>query len=233
MILKQFISNLHFREWRNWQLASAEFSIQAYVPSLWQEFCIELPELIEKSVEKRQAEHLAGRYLVKELQRQLDIHQATISNAADRSPIWPQGSSGSISHSRGSVWAGLSQNAEMSLGLDVEQFFTEKQVRELGGQLLSNEEMQWLRNQSLPLSLAYALAFAGKESLYKALYPDCQQLKEFTAAQVIGVSSTQIELRLTEDWSSNWSAGQSIIMDYWQSDEMVWVACEVTRRSRA
>ncbi len=158
------------------------------------------------------------------------LPQAAIVSAPDRSPVWPAGSSGSISHSQGFVWAGLSRQEDKSLGLDVEQLFSAEQVRELGSQLLSSDEQRWLHSQPYPETLLYSLAFAGKEALYKALYPDCQKVKAFTAARVSAISSSQLELCLTENWSAQWPAGQCITLDYWCHSGMVWLACEVQKR---
>lgn len=197
---------------------------------MWQQAGIALPAGVAKAVPKRQAEYLAGRYLVRQLQCKLMLAQTAVVNASDRSPVWPAGSSGSISHSQGIVWAGLSSQVDMSLGLDVEQLFNATQVQELGSQLLSPDEKRWLQSQPYPETLMYSLAFAAKEALYKALYPDCQKIKEFTAARVSAISASQLELCLTENWSAQWSAGQCITLDYWCNSGMVWLACEVKKR---
>jgi enterobactin synthetase component D len=199
---------------------------------LWQQSGIDLPANIAKAVPKRQAEYLAGRYLVRQLQSRLMLPQTAVISALDRSPVWPAGSSGSISHSHGAVWAGLSPQTGISLGLDVEQVFSDAQLCECADQILSQEEQYWLNKQPFSLPLMHTLAFAAKEALYKALYPDCQQIKEFTAAGVSAISPTRIELCLTEDWSPEWSAGQCISLDYWHHSGKVWVACEVIRRTQ-
>ena len=107
-------------------LALSPFSVETFNIDLFKQTNILLPDVIERSVHKRQSEYFAGRYLSKILMSVV-INQPpqNILSGEDRAPIWPSGISGSISHSNNTVGAivGLEQNISI-VGLDIENILT-------------------------------------------------------------------------------------------------------------
>jgi enterobactin synthetase component D len=101
--------------------------------------------------------------------------------------------------------------------------------------ILSSTERDWcvqfLASQSGSLifteSQLFTLIFAAKEALYKALYPDCRLIMEFSAAAVLLVTANQILMALTCDWSPHWSVGSELWLDYQIEPDLVQVQTEV------
>ncbi len=225
-------------QWRNWTVCRARFGALLQATNLQQlavDYGIELPVQIRQAVPKRQAEYLAARLLLQRLQQQLGLDPLQILPAADRSPIWPVGLQGSVSHSGGSVLVGLGNKAGLRLGVDLEHWLTETQYQELAPAILSMQEQQWCQreNSQMALPQQLTLIFAAKEALYKALYPDCRQIMEFSAARVLAITAGQILLQLTEDWSAGWCAGTEIWLDYQMDAYGVQLLTEVSSRTNA
>ncbi|MDZ7871495.1 MAG: hypothetical protein U5L02_20265 [Rheinheimera sp.] len=69
------------QQWRNWTLCKASFGPLLQATNLRQlavDYGIELPAQIGQSVPKRQAEYLAARLLLRQLQQQLGLRPAQI-----------------------------------------------------------------------------------------------------------------------------------------------------------
>jgi len=230
--------NLQQWQWRSWSLCKAGFAPLLQVPDLpllAADYSIEWPAQIVQAVPKRQAEYLAARLLLRRLQQQLGLTPAQILPGADRSPLWPAGQQGSVSHSGDSVLVGLGNSVGLRLGVDLEQWLTAAQYQELAPAILSAAEQQWClrNNDNMASSQQLTLIFAAKEALYKALYPDCRQIMEFSAARVLAITPSQILLQLTQDWSAEWAAGNEIWLEYQTSPHGVQVLTEVSSRTAA
>jgi enterobactin synthetase component D len=72
------------------QLAADDFQRAGIVPSA----------SLQRSVAKRQAEYLAGRVCARAALQRLDGRDYVPGTHEDRSPVWPAGIHGSITHSR-------------------------------------------------------------------------------------------------------------------------------------
>ncbi len=230
--------NLQQWQWRNWHLCKAGFSplLQGMdLPQLAADCAIELPPQITQAVQKRQAEYLAGRILLRRLQQQAAFAPEQILPCADRSPAWPAGQQGSISHSGDIILVGLGNSCGQFLGIDLERWLTTAQYQQLAPAILSAQEQQWCQREHCHMTLAQQLTliFAAKEALYKALYPDCRQIMEFSAARVVALTPAQILLQLTQDWSAVWCAGTEIWLDYQMDTNGVQVLTEVSSRTTA
>lgn len=232
----QMFHNLQQWQWRGWHLCKAGFAPLLAGMDLHQlaaDYAIELPLQIAQAVPKRQAEYLAARLLLRRLQQQLGRTPVQILPGADRSPGWPAGLQGSVSHSDALVLVGLGNSDGRRLGVDLEQWLTAVQYQELAPAILSADEQLWCQreNSKMPLSQQLTLIFAAKEALYKALYPDCRQIMEFSAARVLAITPAQILLQLTQDWSADWGAGNEIWLDYQMDTNGVQVLTEVSSRT--
>jgi len=224
--------------WHRWLLCRAQFEPQPNPILQASRQQILLPAEVCRAVPKRQSEYLAGRLLLRQLQLELGLSTAQILPAADRSPQWPAGQQGSLSHSAGQLLAGMSAKSGYRLGVDLEQWLTQTQYTELASAILSTAELKWFQQDNLQQQglthwsepKLLTLIFAAKEALFKALYPDCQVIMEFSAAKVRMVTSRQILLQLTTDWSTQWCAGSEIWLDYQAETNLVQVVTEVKSR---
>lgn len=139
-----------------------------------------LPEeraLVEAAVASRRFEFSSARCLARRLLTDLGAKQQPLLPNADRSPIWPQGVIGSLSHSRrfcatavarpeSHVAAGL-----LGIGVDLEDM---RPLRTpLFAELLTERELQQLDpHASQEQQANHVLAtFSIKEAVYKAMSP--------------------------------------------------------------
>jgi len=128
----------------------------------------------------RESEFLAGRACAQAALHPLGV-DATVGRHPDRSPIWPQGTVGSISHCQHlAVAAAASQASLLGLGVDVEEaadlaaelrtiLFTAKELAMLTG---SNDDR-----------LA-GILFSLKESAFKCWYPTSRTFLDYTDVEV-------------------------------------------------
>lgn len=191
--------------------AVANFDVTQYQPDGFRQCNIVFPAEIQVSVPSRQAEYLAGRLLVRYLQHYSGLTVLPLLALADRCPRWPLGQIGSLSHSDGQVFAALQSAARAGqsvLGVDVECAWQPTQQQLLGTEFLSGAELSVGRAAGLTDNALQTLVFSAKESLYKALYPQCRRLMSFSAAELVWVNDRQFVLRLTQPWSERWRQGE-------------------------
>ncbi|HCV38906.1 MAG TPA: 4'-phosphopantetheinyl transferase [Pseudomonas sp.] len=181
-------------------LAADDFQRVGIVPS---------PSL-QRSVAKRQAEYLAGRVCARAALQRLDGRDYVPGTHEDRSPIWPTGIHGSITHGKG--WAAAVVAAEgacRSLGLDQEALLDDQRAERLMGEILTPAERERLAPGQLGLTVT--LTFSLKESLFKALYPLTRQRFYFEHAEVLAWSADGLaRLRLLTDLSPQWRHGAEV-----------------------
>lgn len=154
-----------------------------------------LPHALSRAVPKRQAEYLAGRYCAALALRRLGADEQ-VGIRPDRSPRWPDGCIGSISHCEGHALAVVARATDYrSLGVDLEDQLDDETSEQVGGMVLSPEEWLhqppgWTRNRFL------TLAFSAKEALYKAIYPLCGRVLEFQDACLLAMEAGVATLSL-------------------------------------
>ncbi len=133
---------------------------------------IPLPATLKTAVAKRKAEYLAGRWCARTGLQGFGVTGIPGVNE-DRSPRWPEGMIGSITHSHG-IAEVLVANAGLwlTVGLETEQWVNPERASRLEKELFTDYERQQL-NLMTPLQRAnrLTLIFSAKESLFKALYP--------------------------------------------------------------
>jgi len=132
---------------------------------------VELPPRLARSVPKRVREYTAGRYLARQALTSLGVSGEVGANE-DRSPLWPAGIVGSISHTDQRAWVALARAEDVaSIGIDVEESITEKTARSIAARIFDGQEQALLESRGLGFCQALTIAFSVKESLYKCQYP--------------------------------------------------------------
>ena len=145
-----------------------------------------LPEearAIARAVDKRRAEFTAGRTAARLAMQRLGLMAQSVPSAPDRSPVWPAGLTGSISHAAGFCAVVLSRNAGAPLGLDIED--PAPLDAELWPLVLTPAELTRLKD--LPPEARGAAAkriFGIKEAAYKAQFPLTGAVIGFQALEV-------------------------------------------------
>ena len=125
--------------------------------------------LVERAVETRRMEFARGRSCARRAMAVLGVRSSPILAREDRSPIWPAGVVGSISHCRNYCCAAVARaDAWAAVGLDAE--LLQPLELDLEQQILVEDERRGL--ERLPDGLPWAcVAFSIKEAIYKAWQP--------------------------------------------------------------
>lgn len=140
--------------------------------------------LVEKAVAARQCEFAQGRVLAHRLLENLGVADAPLLRDADRVPLWPAGTLGSISHTRGLCAVAVARTREVeALGLDVE--LATPLSAELRRRVCTGVERRWLeaRGEAEAGALGKAL-FSVKECVYKACFPRLRERWGFQELEV-------------------------------------------------
>ena len=170
---------------------------------------VPLPTQLLNAVARRQATYRAGRLAAARALMAAGFRgPALIGQGDDGLPVWPAGWTGSISHTD-RLAAAIVAAVPVVAGLDLEQVMTADAAAEIVAEIAPELAGTAL---DLPPAIAVTLAFSAKEALYKALFPETRQFREFTAARVdwpggAGTMPLSARLTLTEDWGPAWPCG--------------------------
>lgn len=192
------------------QLVSCAFEPAKLAADDFQRAGIEQSASLQRSVAKRRAEYLAGRVCARAALQQLDGRDYVPGSHEDRSPIWPTGIHGSITHGKG--WAAAVVAADgrcKGLGLDQESLLDDERAERLAQEILTPAELERLDRSQFGLTVT--LTFSLKESLFKTLYPLTKQRFYFEHAEVLEWSADGLaRLRLLTELSPEWQPGVEI-----------------------
>jgi len=145
--------------------------------------------------EKRQREFLLGRRCASQLLIEQGVFQPVEVNQ-DRSPAWPDGMAGSISHSDGwTIAAVASAEVASSLGVDTEPFMLSETAQLIASDVATADEIELVKAQGLDATSALTLIFSAKESFYKCWYPVTKQFLEFHDVAVVSMTDACLVLR--------------------------------------
>lgn len=101
-----------------------------------------------------------------------DYRISVVGKNPDRSPCWPAGFVGSISHSDNWVLAAAAKSSDyQSLGIDSEIMVAERLAKDLQPNIGTPSEWKLLDDAGIKLTSAFTLLFSAKESFYKCWYP--------------------------------------------------------------
>jgi 4'-phosphopantetheinyl transferase EntD len=129
---------------------------------------------------KRIAEFSAGRLCARRALAELGVTRFALATNADRTPAWPPGIVGSISHTDGYCCAVVAQIAAVrSIGVDVERLGrVEPEIDRL---IFTAGEMAFLATlNDADRHRAATIIFSAKEAFYKCQYPLTRRWLDFT-----------------------------------------------------
>ncbi|MBR0694308.1 4'-phosphopantetheinyl transferase [Bradyrhizobium lablabi] len=139
---------------------------------------------IQHAVEKRRAEFGTARVCARHALSRLGIPPCSLVPRADRSPQWPPGVVGSISHTDKLCGVAVTTSPRIaSLGLDLE--IDAPLESELQTLICTSTERRWLDQYKSPESgHAAKILFSAKEAFYKCQYAITEQFLEFTDVEL-------------------------------------------------
>ncbi|MEU5938472.1 4'-phosphopantetheinyl transferase superfamily protein [Micromonospora sp. NPDC047548] len=135
-----------------------------------------------RAVESRRRDFTAGRVCARRAMAGLGLPELPVPAAADRSPAWPAGVVGTITHTRGYCAAAVARATDVrSVGMDAERH------RELNAgvrRLICRPEEEE-RCARLPAGTSWPLVlFSAKETVYKVWHPVVGSWLDFQDATV-------------------------------------------------
>ena len=147
---------------------------------------------------KRQREFQAGRDLAAEL-LSLQGEQTVVGINQDRSPRWPDGFVGSISHSDHWVWVAVAHDTAIrSIGIDTETVANPDTCQQIRFDIATAAEWQITEALDLTPEQTFSVVFSAKEAFYKCWYPVTQTWFGFEHATVESVTPDRIQIRNKE-----------------------------------
>lgn len=163
------------------------YQLEHYTDVLFNRMQVTFPEFLNKAVNKRRAEYLAGRYLAQQALRHINIFDQNVATNIDRSPIWPEGIIGSITHTNDYAYVALAPKTAISyVGIDCEKWLSKKVLKDIFNTVATEQEQSKLSvyNDAEQQNLL-TLLFSAKESLFKALYPQVKCYFDFLDAEMM------------------------------------------------
>lgn len=172
---------------------------------------IEIPEKLKDAHPKRREKYLAGRLCAYLAFKKAGVASPqNISMSEDGSPIWPEGWTGSITHSEGLASAAIAKKAQIqSLGIDSEPLMTEKTYANVAARILFGKELEDLRPPTWSSVEWATLVFSAKEAIYKCLRPLCGAYFGFEDAEIdaVDVQKGHFKFHLTRDIGGPFTTG--------------------------
>lgn len=162
-----------------------------------------LPENLKDAHPKRKEKYLAGRLCAHLAFKKAGVTSPqNISMAEDGSPVWPEGWTGSITHSEGFASAAIAKKNQIhSLGIDSEPLMTEKTYANVSDRILYGKELNELCPSGWSETEWATLVFSAKEAIYKCLRPICGAYFGFEDAEfdAVDVQQGHFKFHLTRD----------------------------------
>lgn len=183
------------------------------------------PDVIRRSVPKRQSEYLAGRRAALAALHAVGCDATDLPIAMDRAPRWPTTFIGSVSHTDDiAVATALPADAGYTgIGLDVEREIGNDMlgaVRELVIDTAEEERLEPLAALH-GWSVAMAVAFSAKESFYKATAATVRRFFDFDALRIVNAlpGADHLEAEVVTTLAGGIVAGRRFILPWMRLDE--------------
>ncbi|MER8504860.1 4'-phosphopantetheinyl transferase superfamily protein [Mesorhizobium sp. M0204] len=125
---------------------------------------------VERAVDKRIREFVAGRLLAREAALLLGLSDLVLPAGRDRAPVWPPGIVGSITHSRRWCAVAMARTRDVAgLGLDIEEH--PGVPERLAPEIMTKPEIDSCnRLAAAERDLMRSFVFSAKEAAFKAQY---------------------------------------------------------------
>lgn len=194
----------------------SRFDLNSFSDAAFDELGIDRPHSLDKAVEKRRAEFLAGRTVAQAALSALGRGAEQIRVGTNREPIWPEGIAGSIAHSSTRCAAVISDRADMMIGVDIEDVARAAALDSIFQVTLLTDETRLIRKQDvMPAAVLATLVFSAKETLYKALFPKVRRFFGFDHAELIAPPDAYgLKLRLIQRLDARFCEGREFEIGY-------------------
>lgn len=141
---------------------------------------------VANAVEARRREFAAGRACSREALADLGEPGGVLPRAEDGRPMWPEGVTGSIAHTRSHCVAVAARQAEVrAVGVDLE--ISETLEQPLWRRICTPREHAWVLEHTSSERLRgilVTLLFSSKEAVYKCVYPEIRRFLDFDDVEI-------------------------------------------------
>ncbi len=139
---------------------------------------------VSRAVQKRRIEYGATRKLARALFAECGLGPLPLLNRSDRSPIWPEGYVGAITHTN--AWCGVAlAGASVVAGLGIDAESNRPMKLAIVERISTETERRQMRRCGHEPSAIGTLWFSAKESVYKCLFPSVQRFIGFGEVEVV------------------------------------------------
>ncbi|MBW4212995.1 enterobactin synthase subunit EntD [Enterobacter asburiae] len=168
---------------------------------------------------KRKAEHLAGRIAAAHALSAIN-ERAIPGIGPSGEPLWPEGVSGSITHSGTQAMAIVVRDRPALIGIDCETILSWNEAVAIKEGIVNAQEDASLSGTGYPYALALTLAFSAKESLFKALFPEVKEYMGFDCSQATALDERTLTLTLAHP-AGRYHQGVSFTLAWQRTDDNI------------
>ncbi len=170
---------------------ACDFNVANYSVNDFEYYAVHRDSSLQSAVDQRCAEFLAGRYVAAQALKALSANtdrETHVGVGELRSPIWPNGVVGSISHSREFAVAFVGSTTTcLGAGVDVEAIMPETTCEEVHDELMNADEIGLATSVNIPYATWVTAVFAAKEAFFKAAFPSVKRYFGFDAVSVLSI----------------------------------------------
>jgi enterobactin synthetase component D len=171
-------------------------------------------------VPKRKIEFLAGRYCAHKAIEMISFSFDDIINIKDdRSPKWPEGLVGSITHTKNFASAAVAHSSKLtSIGIDSEVVMQLPQAIKLHDSILTDNELHKFKD-CFTLDILSTVFFSAKESVFKCLYPLTYSLFGFQDVEIFyfcpleGIFKFKLLANIDDLFTKNYEGSGNVTID--------------------
>ena len=195
-----------------------QFDGTRFCDVMFEQTNIYCPDVIAHSINKRKAEYFVGRYLVANRLNELGFEYCTLESNIDRSPRFPCGAIGSISHCTNLACVVVTPSCcpdRENLGLDVQELISSDVCRDIESMIVAEQEVDLAVSVELTKEQAITLLFSAKEAIYKALAKFSTRGLNFTDAKLKQINQKTMEFELSESIKLRTNTLKEISCEYW------------------
>lgn len=165
-----------------------EFDTDSLSEELSEQYGAIFPANFHNAVSKRKAEFIAGRMASHNRLKAFGNNEQVRVNE-DKSPAWPEGFTGSITHDGGIACAVVApkDGDTHSIGIDLCVSMTDNDAMQVADNIGTLDELNRFIGTSFFTGDSLRLIFSAKESLYKAVYPLIKRFVDFKEVEIMTV----------------------------------------------
>jgi enterobactin synthetase component D len=168
-----------------------------------------------------------GRACAAELLADLGSRETSVAMAADRSPVWPQGYVGSITHTDELLGVAVARRKDFrSIGIDAEAIIHPETTLEIDELCMGERERALRDSAGINPQTFSSLCFSAKEAFFKCLYPLTGVWFDFQDAEIacFDANLQLLQMRLLRDLPFGFQQGQVFGGTFRWTDRRVYTA---------